>query len=72
MILSHGITRDYAQIQKRDRGRNSADLLFAVPHGQLSQTRTVFDGHRVFTAIGVTCAELISPTLLAAAYAVGM
>jgi len=48
----------------------SAVLIFAVPHGQLSQPWSVFGGHLVSAAIGVTCAQLFSPLLLAGALAV--
>lgn len=48
----------------------SAVLLFAVPHGQLSQPWPVVAGH-VFSAIlGVTCARLVPIPEIAAALAV--
>lgn len=48
----------------------SAVLLFAVPHGQLSQPWPVMAGH-VFSAIlGVTCARMIPVPEIAAALAV--
>jgi CBS-domain-containing membrane protein len=50
----------------------SAVLLFAVPHGQLSQPWPVFAGQIFSAAIGVTCAKLIPYTPLAAACAVGL
>ncbi len=50
----------------------SAVLLFAVPHGQLSQPWSVFGGHIVSALIGVTCADLISSTALAASIAVAL
>lgn len=50
----------------------SAVLLFAVPHGQLSQPWPVFAGHVFSAVIGVTCANLIPYTPLAAACAVGL
>jgi len=50
----------------------SAVLLFAVPHGQLSQPWPVLGGHVGAALIGVTCAQLIPQTELAAACAVGL
>jgi len=49
----------------------SAVLLFAVPHGTLSQPWPVFGGHLISALIGVTCVQLIADPLLAAAVAVG-
>ncbi len=48
----------------------SAVLLFAVPHGQLSQPWAVIAGHGVSAVIGVTCARLIPLPMVAAACAV--
>jgi CBS domain-containing membrane protein len=50
----------------------SAVLLFAVPHGQMSQPWPVFGGHLGAALIGVACAELVSSPELAAACAVGV
>ncbi len=50
----------------------SAVLLFAVPHGPLSQPWAALAGHLVSAVIGVTCAKLISSTELAAACAVAL
>jgi CBS-domain-containing membrane protein len=47
-------------------------LLFAVPHGQLSQPWPVLAGHGFSAAIGVFCARNISDPALAAACAVGL
>lgn len=49
----------------------SAVLLFAVPHGALSQPWPVLGGHTVSAAIGVTCALHIADPAVAAAAAVG-
>ncbi|MEZ5236228.1 MAG: HPP family protein [Acidimicrobiales bacterium] len=49
----------------------SAVLLFAVPHGQLSQPWPVLGGHLVSALIGVTAQRLVRPPELAAAIAVG-
>ena len=50
----------------------SAVLLFAVPHGRLSQPWSVFGGHMVSALVGVTCAQLVTGPFLAAALAVGL
>lgn len=50
----------------------SAVLLFAVPHGQLSQPWPVLAGHMVSATIGVACAKWIAPVEVAAACAVGL
>lgn len=49
----------------------SAVLLFAVPHGQLSQPWSVFGGHILSAIVGVTCARWIPNEMLAASTAVG-
>ncbi|NVK42008.1 MAG: HPP family protein [Oceanospirillaceae bacterium] len=48
----------------------TAVLLFAVPHGALSQPWAVVGGHLLSALIGVSCARLIGPPELAAATAV--
>src|SRR5512133_235800 len=48
----------------------SAVLLFAVPHGQLSQPWPVLAGHVFSAVIVVICARFIHGTELAAAFAV--
>lgn len=50
----------------------SAVLLFAVPHGALSQPWPVLGGHTVSAFIGVTCAKFIPDPTLAAALAVAL
>ncbi|HCU53232.1 MAG TPA: hypothetical protein DIC36_02765 [Gammaproteobacteria bacterium] len=50
----------------------SAVLLFAVPHGALSQPWAVIGGHSVSAVIGVACAAGITHPILAAALAVGL
>ncbi|HEY0635964.1 MAG TPA: HPP family protein [Gammaproteobacteria bacterium] len=47
-------------------------LLFAVPHGTLSQPWPVLGGHVISAFIGVTCAQQIGEPFVAAALAVGM
>ena len=50
----------------------SAVLLFALPHGQLSQPWPVIGGHCLSAMIGVACARWIGRPDLAAACAVGL
>jgi CBS-domain-containing membrane protein len=50
----------------------SAVLVFAVPHGQLSQPWPVAGGHLVSALIGVGCARWLPNDHLAAALAVGL
>lgn len=50
----------------------SAVLLFAVPHGPLSQPWPVLAGHLVSAVVGVTCAHLIEDRFLAGALAVSL
>ncbi|MDX8407573.1 MAG: HPP family protein [Mariprofundaceae bacterium] len=49
-----------------------AVLLFAVPHGQLSQPWSAIGGHLVASAIGVSVSMLVEPPMLAAALAVSL
>lgn len=51
---------------------SSAVLLFAAPHGPLSQPWSVFGGHLVSAIVGVTCVKLIAAPMLAAAVAVAL
>jgi CBS-domain-containing membrane protein len=50
----------------------SAVLLFAVPHGQLSQPWPVLAGHVFSAFIGVTCARFIPSVPIAVGCAVGL
>lgn len=50
----------------------SAVLLFAVPHGPLSQPWPVIGGHVISAVIGVACARWIPDTLFAASAAVAL
>jgi len=50
----------------------SAVLLFAVPHGPLSQPWALIGGHAVSAVIGVACAAWIPQPIVAAGLAVGM
>jgi len=50
----------------------SAVLLFAVPHGALSQPWALVGGHLISAIIGVSCAKLIPDIMIAAPLAVGL
>ncbi|HKJ82535.1 MAG TPA: HPP family protein [Mariprofundaceae bacterium] len=50
----------------------SAVLLFAVPHGQLSQPWAATGGQMISAFVGVTCATLIPEPVVAAACAVSL
>jgi CBS-domain-containing membrane protein len=50
----------------------SAVLLFAVPHGPLSQPWALAGGHLISALIGVTCALWVPNEVLAGALAVGL
>lgn len=50
----------------------SAVLLFAVPHGALSQPWPLLGGHFISAVIGVACAQGISSPLIAAPLAVAL
>jgi hypothetical protein len=50
----------------------SAVLLFAVPHGPLSQPWALIGGHTISAIIGVSCYLLIPNVFVAAAVAVGL
>ncbi|OGT29530.1 MAG: hypothetical protein A3K00_02580, partial [Gallionellales bacterium RIFOXYD2_FULL_52_7] len=50
----------------------SAVLLFAVPHGELSQPWSLMGGHAVSALIGVACAQSIANLLIAAPLAVAL
>lgn len=51
---------------------SSAVLLFAVPHGRLSQPWPLVAGHGLSAVTGVTMALLVADTVLAAGLAVGL
>lgn len=50
----------------------SAVLVFAVPHGKLSQPWALFGGHLISAFIGVLCYQLVPDIFLAAGLAVGL
>ena len=70
-ITRHVLTVGPAQMLIASMGA-SAVLLFAVPHGPLSQPWPVLAGHGFAAVIGVTSAKLVSNTELAAGCAVGV
>jgi CBS-domain-containing membrane protein len=51
---------------------SSAVLVFAVPHGPLSQPWSLVGGHAVSALAGVACARVVPQPLLAGALAVGL
>jgi CBS domain-containing membrane protein len=50
----------------------TAVLLFAVPHGAMSQPWPVIGGHAISAAIGVACASWVPDEMIAAGLAVGL
>ncbi len=50
----------------------SAVLLFAVPHGPLSQPWPLIGGHIISAVIGISCAKIITNDVVAASLAVGI
>ncbi len=71
LVSSHFLTPQSAALIVASMGA-SAVLLFAVPHGPLSQPWPVFAGHLVSAVIGVSCAIWIPDLFIAAAVAVGL
>lgn len=71
LITTHYIQSGHAALIVASMGA-SAVLLFAVPHGTLSQPWPVFGGHIISAFIGVTCAQLVPHELTAAALSVGL
>lgn len=50
----------------------AAVLLFAVPHGRLSQPWALFGGNSISALIGVSCYKLVPDPMLSGALAVGL
>lgn len=71
LVTRHFINEDSANLIVASMGA-SAVLLFAVPHGPLSQPWALLGGHVISAAVGVSCYLLIPNVLLAAAIAVGL
>lgn len=70
LLTRFALSRDESMTVVASMGA-TAVLLFAVPHGQLSQPWAVLGGHVISALIGVCCAQMISDRPLAAAIAVG-
>jgi CBS domain-containing membrane protein len=71
LVTRHFVGTDGAALIVASMGA-SAVLLFAVPHGPLSQPWALVGGHLVSAIIGVSCYLLIPDTLVAASCAVGL
>lgn len=72
LLISRQVVGDYdAGLIVASMGA-SAVLLFAVPHGPLSQPWALSGGHLVSAAIGVSCYLVFTNTYIAAAAAVGL
>lgn len=71
-LISARVIGDAAAIWVVGSMGASAVLLFAVPHGALSQPWPVFGGHGISAGIGVSAALLVQDPALAAALAVGV
>lgn len=71
VVSRHFVGTEGAQLIVASMGA-SAVLLFAVPHGPLSQPWPLIAGHLLSAFIGVTCAKLVDQPVLAAALAVGL
>ncbi len=69
--ISHQVLGDDAYLVVASMGA-AAVLLFAVPHGPLSQPWPLFGGNLVSALVGVSCAQMILDLFLAAAAAVGI
>lgn len=67
-----GLITDHAGILIVASMGASAVLLFAVPHGALSQPWAVFGGQFISAIIGVTCQKLLPEGFIAAGAAVGL
>ena len=70
-LASHIFLGDAALLMVASMGA-SAVLLFAVPHGALSQPWPLVGGHLVSACVGVACARHVPGALLAAPLAVGL
>jgi len=70
-ITQYFVGIDGSQVIIASMGASSV-LLFAVPHGSLSQPWSVFGGHILSAIIGVTCAQWFPNEIIAASIAVGL
>ncbi|WP_269618658.1 HPP family protein [Zhongshania sp. BJYM1] len=71
-FVSHLFVKDSAALLLVTSTGASAVLIFAVPHGALSQPWPVIGGHLISACIGVFCQQHIPNTHIAAASAVGL
>ncbi len=72
IYVNHFIIHDWSAALIVASMGASAVLLFAVPHGKLSQPWPLIGGHLVSAVVGVTCFKVIPDTAVAAALAVGL
>ena len=70
--VSHTLLGAYSGVLAVTSMGASAVLLFAAPHGALSQPWPVLGGHLVSAFVGVTCAQWIAEPMLAASVAVAI
>ncbi|MEQ1591108.1 MAG: HPP family protein [Thiobacillaceae bacterium] len=68
--VSHALLGDHAGILAVSSMGSSAVLLFAAPHGAMSQPWPVIGGHLVSAVVGVVCAQSIPAPILSASVAV--
>lgn len=68
--VSHALLGDHVGALTVASMGASAVLLFAAPHGALSQPWPVVGGHLISAVVGVTCAQWIPEPMLAASVAV--
>ncbi len=71
IISGYFINGNSAQLLVASMGA-SAVLLFAVPHGALSQPWALVGGHLISAAVGISCAKIIPNLHIAAPIAVGI
>lgn len=72
MWVSHALLGAHAGVLAVASMGASAVLIFAAPHGALSQPWPVLGGHLISALIGVTCAQWIAEPMLAASLAVAI
>lgn len=70
--MSHALLGAHAGVLAVASMGASAVLLFAAPHGALSQPWPVIGGHLISAFVGVTCAQWIAEPMLAASIAVAI
>ena len=70
--VSHALLGAHAGVLAVASMGASAVLIFAAPHGALSQPWPVLGGHLISALIGVTCAQWIAEPMLAASLAVAI